>query len=168
MRPGQVERHAHDYIRHGTTDLFAALDVKTGTVIGTCRQRHRAVEFRAFLDQIDRSVPPDLDVHLVLDNASTHKAPLIQQWLVKRPRYHLHFTPTSGSWLNLVEAWFALLSARQLRRGKFRSTRSLEQAVRRYIAATNQNPKPFIWTKTADDILASIQRFCQRTSNSNH
>ena len=166
MRPGQVERHTHDYIRHGTTDLFAALDVKTGTVIGTCRQRHRAVEFRACLDQIDRRVPPDLDVHLVLDNASTHKAPLIQQWLLKRPRYHLHFTPTSGSWLNLVEAWFALLNARQLRRGKFRSTRSLEQAIRRYIATTNQNPKPFIWTKTADDILASIQRFCQRTSNS--
>jgi transposase len=168
MRPGQVERHTHDYIRHGTTDLFAALDVKTGTVIGTCRQRHRAVEFRAFLDQIDRSVPPDLDVHLVLDNASTHKAPLIRQWLLKRPRYHLHFTPTSGSWLNLVEAWFALLSARQLRRGTFRSTRSLEQAVRRYIAATNENPKPFIWTKSADDILASVQRFCERTSNSHH
>ena len=96
MRPAQVERHTHDYIRHGPTELFAALEVKTGTVIGTCRQRHRAVEFRAFLDQIDRSVPPDLEVHLVLDNASTHKAPLIQQWLLKRPRYHLHFTPTSG------------------------------------------------------------------------
>ena len=168
MRPGQVERQTHDYIRHGTTDLFAALAIQTGTVIGTCRRRHRAVEFRAFLDQIDRSVPPDLDVHLVLDNASTHKAPLIRQWLLKRPRYHLHFTPTSGSWLNLVEAWFALLSARQLRRGKCRSTRSLEQAVRRYIATTNQNPKPFIWTKSADDILASVQRFCQKTSNSGH
>ena len=113
-------------------------------------------------------MPPDLDIHLVLDNASTHKAPLIQQWLVKRPRYHLHFTPTSGSWLNLVEAWFALLTARQLRRGRFRSTRSLEQAVRRYIATTNQNPKPFISTKSADDILASVQRFCQRISNSTH
>ena len=135
-------------------------------MIGTRRQRHRAVEFRAFLDQIDRSVPPDLDVHLVRDNASTHKAPLIQPWLLKRPRDPLHFTPTSGSWLNLVEAWFALLSARRLQRGKFRSTRSLEQAVRRYIAATNQNPKPFVWTKSADDILASIHRLCQRTSNS--
>jgi len=166
MRPGQVERHTHDDIRHGTTELSSALDIKTGTVIGTCRQRHRAVEFRAFLDQIDRSVPPDLDVHLVLDNAS--KTPLIRQWLVRRPRYHLHFTPTSGSWLNLVEAWLALLSARQLRRGKFRSTHSLEQAVRRYIAANNQNPKPFIWTKSANDILVSIQYFCQRTFSSDH
>jgi transposase len=168
MRPGQVERQTHDYIRHGTTDLFAALDLKTGSVIGRCRKRHRAVEFRAFLDQIDRSVPSELDVHIVLDNAATHKAPPIQRWLARRPRYHLHFTPTSGSWLNLVEAWFALLSARQLRRGVFRSTRSLEQTIRRYITATNDNPKPFIWTKSAEDILASIQRFCQRTSNSGH
>jgi transposase len=168
MRPGQVERQTHDYIRHGTTDLFAALDLKTGSVIGRCRKRHRAVEFRAFLDQIDRSVPSELDVHIVLDNAATHKAPPIQRWLARRPRYHLHFTPTSGSWLNLVEAWFALLSARQLRRGVFRSTRSLEQTIRRYITATNDNPKPFIWTKSAEDILASIQRFCQITSNSGH
>jgi transposase len=168
MRPGQVERQTHDYIRHGTTDLFAALDLKTGSVIGRCRKRHRAVEFRAFLDQIDRSVPSELDVHIVLDNAATHKAPPIQRWLARRPRYHLPFTPTSGSWLNLVEAWFALLSARQLRRGVFRSTRSLEQTIRRYITATNDNPKPFIWTKSAEDILASIQRFCQRTSNSGH
>ncbi len=168
MRPGQVERRTHDYVRHGTTDLFAALDVKTGTVIGACRHRHRAVEFRAFLDQIEDSVPPKLDVHLVLDNASTHKAPTIQRWLAKRPRYHLHFTPTSASWLNLVEAWFALLTARQLRRGVFRSTRALGQAIRHYIASTNENPKPFVWTKSADDILASVQRFCQRTSNSHH
>jgi len=168
MRPGQIERQTHDYVRHGTTDLFAALDVKSGTVIGACRQRHRTMEFRAFLDQIERSVPPDLDVHLVLDNASTHKAPLIQRWLAKRPRYHPHFTPNSGSWLNLVESWFALLTARQLRRGSFRSTRALEQAIRRYIASTNENPKPFVWTKSADDILASVQRFCQRTSNSDH
>jgi transposase len=167
MRPGQVERQTHDYVRHGTTDLFAALDVKSGTVIGACRSRHRAVEFRTFLDQIERNVPPELDVHLVLDNASIHKAPPIQRWLAKRPRYHLHFTPTSRSWLNLVEAWFALLTARQLRRGPFRSTRALEQAIRRYIAGTNENPKPFVWTKSADDILASVQRFCQRTSNSN-
>jgi len=168
MRPGQVERQTHDYVRHGTTDLFAALDVKSGTVIGACRQRHRIVEFRAFLDQIERSVPPDLDVHLVLDNASTHKAPLIRAWLAKRPRFHLHFTPTSGSWLNLVETWFALLTARQLRRGVFRSTAELEAAIHRYIASTNENPKPFVWTKSADDILASVQRFCQRTSNSDH
>jgi transposase len=168
MRPGQVERRAHDYVRHGTTDLFAALDVKTGKVIGACRKRHRSQEVRAFLDLIDRKVPPDLDVHLVLDNASTHKTPLIRRWLVKRPRYHLHFTPTSASWLNLVESWFALLTARQLRRGVFRSTRALEQAIRSYIANSNDNPKPFVWTKSADDILASVERFCQRTSNSGH
>jgi transposase len=166
MRPGQVERHTHDYVRHGTTDLFAALDVKTGKVIGACRRRHRASEFRAFLDLIDRGVPSGLEVHLVLDNASTHKAPPIHRWLAKRPRYHLHFTPTSASWLNMVEGWFALLTARQLRRGTFRSTRALERAIRAYIAGANENPKPFVWTKSADDILASVQRFCQRTSNS--
>ncbi|HSU24210.1 MAG TPA: IS630 family transposase [Variovorax sp.] len=168
MRPGQVERRAHDYVRHGTTDLFAALDVKTGKVIAACRRRHRAREFRAFLDLVDRGVPSDLEVHLVLDNASTHKAPTIRRWLAKRPRYHLHFTPTSASWLNLVEGWFALLAARHLRRGTFRSTRALEQAIRAYIAGTNQDPKPFVWTKPADDILASVQRFCQRTSNPSH
>ena len=168
MQPGQVERHTHDYIRHGTTDLFAALNVATGKVIGACHQRHRASEFRSFLDLIDRSVPPDLDLHLVLDNASTHKAPTIQRWLAKRPRYHLHFTPTSASWLNMVEGWFALLGARQLRRGTFRSTRALGQAIRTYIAAANDNSRPFVWTKSADDILASIQHFCQRTSNSDH
>lgn len=168
MRPGQVERHTHDYVRHGTTDLFAALDVASGVVIGACKGRHRAAEFRAFLDQIDRGVPPDLDLHLVLDNASTHKAPTVRRWLAKRPRYHLHFTPTSASWLNMVEGWFALLTARQIRRGTFRSTRALEQAIRDYIAQTNQQPKPFVWTKSANDILASIQRFCQETSNSAH
>jgi transposase len=168
MRPGQVERRTHDYVRHGTTDLFAALDVKTGKVIGACRKRHRSQEVRAFLDLIDRNVPPDLDVHLVLDNASIHKTPLIRRWLAKRPRYHLHFTPTSASWLNLVEGWFALLTARQLRRGAFRSTRALEQAIRSYIVNSNDNPKPFVWTKSADDILASVKRFCQRTSNSDH
>jgi transposase len=166
MRPGQVERRSHDYVRHGTIDPFAALDVATGKVIGACRRRHRGREFRAFLDLIDRSVPPDLDVHLVLDNASPHKTPLIQRWLAKRPRYHLRFTPPSRSWLNLVESWFALLTARQLRRGVFRSTRALEQAIRSYIASTNDEPKPFVWTKPADDIVASVERFCQRTSNS--
>jgi transposase len=168
MRPGQVERHTHDYVRHGTTDLFAALYVASGKVIGACRGRHRASEFRAFLDLIERSVPSDLDLHLVLDNAATHKAPAIRRWLAKRPRYHLHFTPTSASWLNLVEGWFALLTARQLRRGTCRSTHALEAAIRAYIATTNQDPRPFVWTKSADDILASVQRFCQRTSNSDH
>ena len=165
MRPGQVERRTHDYVRHGTTDLFAALDVKTGKVIGACRQRHRAREFRAFLDLIDRGVPSGLEVHLVLDNASTHTAPLIRRWLAKRPRYHLHFTPTSASWLNMVEGWFALLTARQLRRGTFRSTRALGRAIRAYIAGANENPKPFVWTKSAEVILESVNRARQGRTN---
>jgi transposase len=168
MRPGQVERHTHDYRRQGTTDLFAALDVKAGTVIGACKERHRAVEFRAFLDQVEALVPIDLDVHLVLDNAATHKTKLIRDWLLKRPRWHLHFTPTSASWLNLVEVWFALLTRRRLHRGVFTSTADLEAAIQAYIDQTNAEPKPFVWTKSADAILASIGRFCQRTSNSDH
>ena len=168
MRPGEVERRTHDYIRHGTLDLFAALDVKAGTVIAECKQRHRSVEFRAFLDRIDRSVPPELDVHLILDNASTHKTALIRNWLAKRPRYHVHFTPTSSSWLNLVEVWFALLTSRQLRRGVHPSTDALEQAIRQYVTVTNEHPRPFVWTKSADEILQSVARFCQRTSGSPH
>ena len=168
MRPGQPERRTHDYKRHGTLDLFAALDVKAGTVIGACKGRHRAVEFRAFLDAIERSVPPGLDVHLVLDNLKTHKTRLIHDWLVMHPRFHLHFTPTSASWLNLVECWFALLSRRRLQRGAFASTDDLEAAILAYIAETNADPKPFVWTKTADDVLASVARFCQWTSNSGH
>jgi transposase len=168
MRPGQAERRTHDYVRHGTADLFAALDVKAGTVMGACHPRHRSLEFRAFLDQIDANVPADLDVHLILDNAATHKTQLIRDWLAKRPRYHVHFTPTSASWLNLVESWSALLTARQLKRGAFRSPGELEEAIRRYIATTNAAPKPFVWTRSADDILASVARFCQRTSNSIH
>lgn len=163
MRPGQVERRAHDYVRHGTTSLFAALDVKAGTVIGECHRRHRSVEFRKFLDNIDASVPHDLDVHLILDNYGTHKTALIQRWLVKRPRFYLHFTPTGASWLNLVERWFALLTEKQLRRGVHRSTRELEEAIERYLEATNAEPRPFIWTKGADAILTSIARFCERT-----
>jgi transposase len=168
MRPGRAERHTHDYRRHGTLDLFAALDVRAGTVIGACERRHRSVEFRAFLDRVESSVPPDLDVHLVLDNLKTHKTRLIHDWLIKRPRFHLHFTPTSASWLNLVECWFALLSRRRLERGVFTGTDELERAILAYIAETNAAPKPFVWTKTADDILASVTRFCQRTSNSAH
>jgi transposase len=168
MRPGQVERHTHDYRRHGTTDLFAALDVKAGTVIGACKERHRAVEFRAFLDQVEALVPVDLEVHLVLDNAATHKTKLNRDWLVKRPRWHLHFTPTSASWLNLVEVWFALLTRRRLHRGVFTSTAALEAAIHAYIDQTNAQPKPFVWTKSADTILASVGRFCQRISNSDH
>jgi transposase len=165
-RPGQLERRAHDYVRHGTTDLFAALDVMTGQVIAQTHRRHRSVEFRRFLDTIDAAVPPDLDVHLVLDNAATHKTELVRRWLLKRPRYHAHFTPTSASWLNLVESWFGVLQRRELARGVYRSTYALEQAIRRYVAAANANARPFVWTKTADEILASVARFCQHLSNS--
>ncbi len=168
MRPGQVERRTHGYIRHGTTDLFAALDVKAGTVIGRCQRRHRSVEFRAFLDTIEGSVPADSEVHLVLDNAAIHKTRTVHDWLVERPRFHLHFTPTGASWLNLVECWFAVLTRRRLGRGVFTSTQALEDAIRGYIAEANAAPRPFVWTRSADEILASVARFCQRTSNSVH
>ena len=168
MRPGQIERRTHDYVRHGTTSLFAALDVKTGEVIGKCHQRHRAIEFRKFLDQIDASVPPDLDVHMILDNYGTHKTVLIRRWMAKRPRFHMHFTPTSSSWLNLVERWFAELTQKQLRRGVHRSTRELEEAIYSYMKVSNENLRPFKWTKTADDILANLARFCKRTLESGH
>lgn len=168
MRPGQVERRTHDYVRHGTTSLFAALDVASGKVIGDCHRQHRSVEFRKFLDTIDAAVPADLDVHLVMDNYGTHKTALIQRWLAKRPRYHVHFTPTSASWLNLVERFFAELTNKQLRRGAFRSTDELERNIRRYLAMRNDDPKPFVWTKSADEILATIARFCLLTSDSGH
>jgi transposase len=168
LRPGQPERRSHDYKRHGTTSLFAALDVKTGHVIGELHRRHRAIEFRKFLDTIDDSVPRNLDVHLVLDNLSTHKTPTIQRWFLKRPRFHLHFTPTSTSWINLVERWFGILTDKQIRRGVHRSTRQLEDAIRRFVEIHNEDPKPFVWTKTADEILDSIRRYCERTNDSGH
>ena len=166
MQPGQAERRTHDYRRHGTTSLFAALDVKTGTVIGETHRRHRAVE-RTFLDRVDSSVPADVDVHIVMDNYGTHKTPSIRAWFAKRPRFHVHFTPTYSSWLNLVERWFAELTTKQLRRGVHRSVRALEAAIHEFIAAHNAQSAPFIWTKTADEILASIARFAQRTSSCN-
>ncbi len=178
MRPGQPERRTHDYLRHGTTTLFAALDVATGEVMGECYRRHRSLEFRRFLRQIDEAVPADLDVHLILDNYATHKTPAVQRWLAKRPRFHVHLTPTCSSWLNLVERWFAWLSERKIKRASHRSTRELERDIRAFLRHTNQHPKPFIWTKSADQILASIRRFCQytletqgkdwRTSDSGH
>jgi transposase len=168
MRPGQIERRTHDYRRHGTVSLFAALDAASGKVIGSVYRRHRSVEFVKFLNQVDTAVPTDLDVHVVLDNYAIHKTPLVHRWLAKRPRYHLHFTPTSASWLNLVERWFAALTEKQLRRGVFRSTRELEETIMRYLEAANQHPKPFIWTKTADQILTTIARFCERISASGH
>jgi transposase len=168
MRPGTPELRTHDYRRHGTTSLFAALDVATGRVIGEMHRRHRAIEFRSFLDRIDQEVPADLEVHLVLDNYGTHKTPLIHRWLLRHPRFHLHFTPTYSSWINQVERWFAMLTEKQIRRGTHRSTRALEDAIRLYLAVHNEDPKPFVWIKTADDILASIARFCLRTSEAGH
>ena len=165
LRPGQIERRTHDYTRHGTTSLFAALDVKTSHVLGQLHRRHRSVEFRKFLDAIDAAIPAGLAVHLIMDNYGTHKTALIRRWLAKRPRFHVHFTPTYGSWLNLVERWFAELTTKQVRRGVHRSVAELELAIRTFIDAHNTDPKPFVWTKTADQILASIARFAQRTAD---
>jgi transposase len=163
LRPGQAERRTHDYERHGTMSLFAALDVKAGTVIGRCMPRHRATEFREFLDAVEAAVPADLDIHVVLDNASSHKTKLIRDWFAKRPRWHRHFTPTSASWINQVERFFGLLTEQQIRRGAHRSTKELESAIASYIEVRNADPKPFRWTKTADDILKAVERFCRRT-----
>ena len=168
MRPGQIERRTHDYTRHGTTSLFAALDAKSGEVIGQCQGRHRAREFRRFLNTIDANVPADLDIHVILDNYGTHKAPTIHRWLAAHPRYHLHFTPTSASWINLVERWFGELDRKQLRRGNFLGTDDLVVTIMRYVGHSNVAPKPLVWTKTADEILARVARFCQRTSASAH
>ena len=168
MRPGQAERRSSDYVRHGTINLFAALDAKAGTVIGEFHRRHRTAEFKSFLETIDAAVPSELELHLILDNYGTHKTTPIKRWLLRHPRFHLHFTPTGGSWLNLVERWFALLTEKQLRRGVHRSTRELQDAIRSYLDHHNRNPKPFIWTKTADQILESVARFCKRISNSGH
>ena len=168
LRPGQIERRTHDYVRHGTTSLFAALNVKSGKIIAEHHRRPRGLEFRKFLDTIDHNVPQELEAHLVLDNYGTHKTPLIQRWLLRHPRFHLHFTPKGASWINQVERFFADLTNKQLRRSAHRSTLELERAIRDYIDATNRHPKPFVWTKTADDILASIERFCQRISGSGH
>lgn len=168
LGPGHAARRSHDYVRHGTTSLFAALDIATGTVIAACHDRHRAREFRQFLNTIEASVPADLAIHLVLDNYSTHKAPTIRRWLRRHPRYHLHFIPTSSSWLNQVETWFSVLTQRQLRRGVHRSVKELTTALLAYTAETNKTAVPFRWTKSADDILQSLKRFCIRTSNSRH
>ena len=164
MRPGQPARRSHDYKRHGTTSLFAALDIATGQVIGKCFARHRAAEFRKFLDEIEANVPRELDVHLVMDNYATHKTPLIRSWLAKRPRWHVHLTPTSASWLNQVERFFALITERKIRRGIYRSVAALRADIRSFLDQHNVDPKPFKWTKSADHILASIERFCLRNT----
>src|SRR5713226_2652034 len=163
MQPGQVERRTPDYKRHGTTTLFAALNAKTSEVITQFHQRHRSAQFREFLDLIDAQVPRRLDVHIIMDNYSTHKTTLIRNWFAKRPRFHVHFTPTYGSWLSLVERWFAELTMKQIRRGAFRSVPQLKAAIQEFIDAHHANTKPFVWTKSADEILASIARFAQRT-----
>jgi transposase len=168
MMPGTPARATHDYKRAGTSSLYAALDLTTGQVIGALHARHRAVEFKKFLATVDREVPADLDIHLVLDNVSTHKTPMIKRWLAAHPRFHLHFIPTSASWLNLVERWFGELTSKQLRRGSHRSVRELEADIRGWIATWNENPRPYVWTKTADQILASIARYCTRINDSRH
>jgi transposase len=166
MRPGQVERRTHDYKRHGTTSLFAALDIATGAVIGNCYPKHRSTEFRKFLDQIEANVLKNMDIHLVMDNYATHKTKIIRDWLAKRPRWHVHFTPTGAPWINQVERFFALVTDKQIRRGVHRSTKQLEDDIKAFIDVHNEAPKPFRWTKTADDILASIKRFCLTTKAS--
>jgi len=168
LAPGLAQRRTHDYRRYGTTSLFAALDVATGKVIGQTHRRHRSTEFKGFLDRIEQEVPAELDVHLVLDNYGTHKTELIRRWLLRHPRFTVHYTPTYSSWINQVERWFATLTEKQLRRGTHRSTNELEDAIRLFVALHNQNPKPFVWIKTADQILASVRRFCQRTSETGH
>lgn len=159
MRPGQVERRTHDYKRHGVIDLFAALNVATGHVIAQTRPKHRAVEFRQFLDLIDANVPDDLAVHVVLDNASTHKTPAIHRWLLAHPRFTFHFTPTSSSWLNLVERWFAELTTKKLQRSAHRNIKDLTVDLAAWVAGWNENPKPFVWHKTADQILDSLKKY---------
>ena len=163
MQPGRIARRTHDYVRHGTTSLFAALDHRAGTVIGKCFPRHRAKEFRSFLAVIDEQTDPTMDLHLILDNASTHKAPIVKKWLLAHQRFHIHFVPTSSSWLNLVERWFGLLAEKQIKRGVHTSVDELEACIGNYLEKTNAEPKPFMWTKPADRILDSVKRACQKT-----
>jgi transposase len=168
MLPGTPERATHDYKRAGTSSLYAALDLSTGKVIGALHSRHRAIEFKRFLQTIDREVPAELDVHLVLDNSSTHKTPAIRRWLLAHPRFQLHFTPTSSSWLNLVERWFGELTSKLLKRGAHRSVAALNADIRAWMTTWNDDPRPYVWTKTADQILESIRRYCNRINDSRH
>lgn len=168
MLPGTPERATHDYVRHGTTSLFAALDVGSGRVYGQLRRRHRSSEFASFLRLLDAQVPTELEVHLILDNYSTHKTPAIRRWLAAHTRFHLHFTPTSASWLNLVERWFAELTTKKLRRSAHRSVAALERDIREWVERWNESPRPFVWTRTADEILASVAAYCMRISGAGH
>jgi transposase len=168
MMPGTPARASHDYRRAGTSSLYAALDITSGRVIGSLHARHRAIEFKRFLQRIDTEVPAELDVHVVLDNASTHKTPAVKRWLAAHPRFVLHFTPTSSSWLNLIERWFGELTTKKLHRGTHRSVRALNTDIRAWIDTWNDNPRPYVWTKTADQILDSIARYCTRINDSRH
>ena len=168
MLPGTPQRATHDYKRSGTSSLYAALDITTGKVIGSLHARHRAIEFKKFLQTLDREVPAELDVHVILDNSSTHKTPAIQRWLLAHPRFVLHFTPTSSSWLNLVERWFSELTTKKLRRSTHHSVQALNNDIRAWIDTWNEEPKPFVWTKTAEQILNSITRYCGRINDSRH
>jgi transposase len=168
MMPGMPERRTHDYARHGITSLFAAFNVADGTVITELHRRHRAVEFKKFLIAIDKAVPTELDVHLICDNLATHKTPAINDWLAKRPRFHMHFTPTGSSWINQVERWFGFLTDQLLRRGVHKSVAALENDVRNWITAWNDDPKPFTWTKTAEEILESLARYIARICDAGH
>jgi transposase len=162
MMPGMPERRSHDYARHGVTSLFAASNIADGTVISELHRKHRAIEFKKFLISIDKAVPTELDVHLICDNLSTHKTPAINAWLARHPRFHLHFTPTGSSWINQVERWFGYLTDQLLRRGVHKSVQALEKDVRNWINNWNEDPKPFVWTKTAEEILDSLARYISR------
>jgi transposase len=168
LLPGTPERYTHDYVRNGVTSLFAALDIASGQVISSVHRRHRAVEFRKFLVKLDKQVPGDLEVHLVCDNYATHKTDSIQRWLAAHPRFRVHFVPTSSSWLNQVERWFAELTTKLLQRGVHTSVQALEADIRAWIQTWNEDPRPFVWTKTADEILGSLARYCQRISGAGH
>lgn len=170
MSPGSPEKHTHDYVRHGTTSLFSALNVATGEVIGRCLRRHRHQEFLKFMNEVDQLLPEEdgVELHVVMDNYATHKTPKVRRWFARRPRYHVHFTPTSASWLNQVERFFAEITTKRIRRGAFRSVRQLEQAIADYLEEHNANPKPFQWTATADLILNRVKRVCERISDSGH
>jgi transposase len=168
MMPGMPERRSHDYVRHGITTLFAAFDIADGTVISELHRRHRATEFRKFLTTIDKTVPADLDVHLICDNYGTHKTPAIKAWLARHPRFHIHFTPTGSSWINQVERWFAFLTDQLIRRGVHKSVQALEKDIRNWVKTWNDDPKPFVWRKTAEEIIDSLARYCHRISGAGH
>ena len=168
MMPGMPERRSHDYVRHGITSLFAAFNIADGTVISELHRQHRATEFKKFLASIDKAVPPELDIHLICDNYGTHKTPAIKAWLARHPRFHMHFTPTGSSWINQVERWFAFLTSQLIRRGVHKSVQALEADIRAWIKIWNDDPRPFVWKKTAEEILDSLARYCRRISGAGH